>query len=199
MPLIYRKDLPDSVITLSLSGGAAGVGSVSGEDSHYVISAEIEKVSGRRFVTTDLEGLDDYFPWLTVMAPLQNCHAETGEPLYALDNGWYWAGGSSMNGEGADQPPNAAILQRTLRIPLDVAQGIVVNVMAGVLAQDQFNALVDRFVRPLWRRDAMTGKSMVEDLVRQYRPPPSAADRNDMSPQTIIPQAFVMPMMAMAA
>lgn len=82
--------------------------------------------------------------------------SETGEPLYAEENGWYWFQSPSDPGahtpagyEGLDGPQRAA---RYL--------GVEPETFAGVETRSEFNAVVES-LRPRWSRE-------MADLLSRY-------------------------------
>lgn len=83
---------------------------------------------------------------------------DTGIPMYAVENGWYWAGGHpGLNRKddkyGGPDVPNAPYLASHLRIELAEAEKIVADVLAGNMTKEQFTGMVVR-MQPRWYQEA---------------------------------------------
>lgn len=92
------------------------------------------------------------FPWA---APIIKLHLsdEEGVPLHAIDNGWYWVGGTRWNKDEVGSPPNASNLAKHLRISQDDAQKLIDAVLGHRMTKDMFATYVDT-QRPRWKQEA---------------------------------------------
>lgn len=97
------------------------------------------------------------------MAIAPHLSTDTGVPLHAVENGWYWAGGFPeyrRTGHSYEPDvPNPRILAEHLRISMLEAEVIIEEVMAGRMSKDDFKdrlaGMTDR-----WEQEA--------DMVRAW-------------------------------
>lgn len=116
--------------------------SLLGQCSEYVTEA---------FGPDNPDGID-----LTDFADHHLCDSETGEPLYAEENGWYWFRSPEddvahvpMKWEGLDGAGRAAAYLH-----------VEPETFAGVETRSEFNAIVES-LRPRWSRE-------MADLLSRY-------------------------------
>ena len=83
----------------------------------------------------------EHFPDLQIIADL-HLSDEDGVPMHAVENGWYWYGGTKW------QERENVMLASHLRVPIDWAQEI-----PNGMSKDWFTKTVDS-QRPRWKREA---------------------------------------------
>lgn len=158
-------------LTLTVSGGDAGHEPNGQYSDHYQMGIHVRRAGGSEFTTMDVTDFRAHFPVLTAIDQLNRCNVETGEPLYAADNGWFWAGGTKFNGDGPGDPPSSKKLAETLRIEMETARNLVMTVMAGKLDEETFRSLIQKELTPQWKVEALAVKSVIAELRRTYVPP----------------------------
>jgi len=105
----------------------------------------------------------DHWPELKPLVDIHLSDAETGEPMHALENGWYWAGGyGSYKGERND-PPNATHLASHLRITPEYAQEIIDRVKAGTMDKQEFSQIVSA-CETVWHTEACIARNLINKL-----------------------------------
>lgn len=140
----------------------------TGADGYFSVTGDINRrAKNHRWIFMAggciHDDIQQQFPWA---APLIALHLsdEHGVPMHAVENAWYWAGGTRWNGKGPSNPPNAVHLSSHLRIDIEVAEGMVEAVLAGKLDKPGLEALVDK-LRPRWAREAQAAIKLVEERI----------------------------------
>lgn len=122
---------------------------------YFSLTAEIDRWAGNRWVDDSGGACHDailkHRPDFADLADLHLSDVD-GYPMHALENAWYWAGGTEWNGEKRDNPPNARSLAEHLRIDYSDAQAIIDNI--GQRTKQEFAAYLDTQTER-WRREAV--------------------------------------------
>tara|TARA_Y100000310_G_scaffold326752_1_gene392080 strand:- start:454 stop:1284 length:831 start_codon:yes stop_codon:yes gene_type:complete len=104
---------------------------------------------------------------------------EDGVPMHAVENAWYWAGGTEWNGDGKDNPPHVYHLANHLRIAWAEAERIV-SVVGGrtlpSLAKSDLSAYIDA-LRPRWKAEAEEARAWLLSEPDDDPPPPPKTTR----------------------
>ncbi len=104
-----------------------------------------------------------HWPELRPLADIHLSDSETGEPMHALENGWYWAGGyGNYSGKPTD-PPNADHLASHLRITKDYAQEIIDRVKSQTLDKRGFADIV-KARESHWHTEACIARNLINEL-----------------------------------
>lgn len=114
-----------------------------------VTGAVYEAAKGRRFrknpdrygqVTDDLRRA---FPWLAPLMDLHLSDVRTGEPLYALDNGWFWLHDDEADGPHITQTSRRRAA-RYLRTTPDMLED--------VRTKNDLEVLINTTLAPAWKK-----------------------------------------------
>ena len=138
--------------------------SLNNQTPHFSLVGQTwEKKNGRFRFESGGQITDELLEAWPELAPLAAIHLADidGVPLHAVENGFYWAGGTKWNGPEANSPPNVDFLASTLRISINDAQIIVDAVSAGVLTKSEFSEFVDE-QKPRWKNEANHVKDFLE-------------------------------------
>lgn len=92
------------------------------------------------------------FPKLLPVLLVHLADAETGEPMHALENGWYWYKGIEKYGD----KPSHSLAAEVLHIP-----GHMLPVGLG---RQDFEHFVED-LRPIWQEQALRAHQVIESLV----------------------------------
>ena len=131
-----------------------------------VTGAVYEAAKGRRFrknpdrygqVTDDLRRA---FPWLVPLIDLHLSDVRTGEPLYALDNGWFW-----LHDDEADGPLITSTSRRRAARYLRTTPGM----LEGVRTKNDLEALINTTLAPAWKKQ-MDAALALYDLSTDHKP-----------------------------
>lgn len=134
-------------------------------DGYFSVTAEIGKPGAR---DCDMCGclhaeIMKYFPKLKPLVDLHLSDSETGIPMHAKANGWYWAAKASgvKQQYKPEQSPEKclSILAEHLRISEDEARALC----SPELTQEAFCAAVDAML-PRWADEAGAGRELIEAL-----------------------------------
>lgn len=85
------------------------------------------------------------FPWLRPLIDLQLVSVDTGAPIYALDNGWYWLSGHTID-------PNDIVINDDSR--QDAAQYLrtTPDMLESISTKEELNNLIETTLAPAWKR-----------------------------------------------
>lgn len=99
------------------------------------------------------------FPWLALLVGLHLHDAVTGEPMHAVENGWFWysAEKHSRRGDKVCFPTGWAQLTGAQRAGAYL--GCEPTLFEGVTTKAEFSAVVDT-LRPAWREVARVATSL---------------------------------------
>ena len=131
-----------------------------------VTGAVYEAAKGRRFrknpdrygqVTDDLRRA---FPWLVPLIDLHLSDVRTGEPLYALDNGWFW-----LHDDEADGPLITSTSRRRAARYLRTTPGM----LEGVRTKNDLEVLINTTLAPAWKKQ-MDAALALYDLSTGHKP-----------------------------
>lgn len=131
-----------------------------------VTGAVYEAAKGRRFrknpdrygqVTDDLRRA---FPWLVPLIDLHLSDVRTGEPLYALDNGWFW-----LHDDEADGPLITSTSRRRAARYLRTTPGM----LEGVRTKNDLEVLINTTLAPAWKKQ-MDAALALYDLSTDHKP-----------------------------
>ena len=131
-----------------------------------VTGAVYEAAKGRRFrknpdrygqVTDDLRRA---FPWLVPLIDLHLSDVRTGEPLYALDNGWFW-----LHDDEADGPLITSTSRRRAAKYLRTTPGM----LEGVRTKNDLEVLINTTLAPAWKKQ-MDAALALYDLSTGHKP-----------------------------
>lgn len=131
-----------------------------------VTGAVYEEAKGRRFrknpdrygqVTDDLRRA---FPWLVPLIDLHLSDVRTGEPLYALDNGWFW-----LHDDEADGPLITSTSRRRAARYLRTTPGM----LEGVRTKNDLEVLINTTLAPAWKKQ-MDAALALYGLSTGYKP-----------------------------
>lgn len=131
-----------------------------------VTGAVYEAAKGRRFkknpdrygqVTDDLRRA---FPWLAPLIDLHLSDVRTGEPLYALDNGWFW-----LHDDEADGPLITSTSRRRAARYLRTTPGM----LEGVRTKNDLEVLINTTLAPAWKKQ-MDAALALYDLSTGHKP-----------------------------
>lgn len=131
-----------------------------------VTGAVYEAAKGRRFrknpdrygqVTDDLRRA---FPWLVPLIDLHLSDVRTGEPLYALDNGWFW-----LHDDEADGPLITTVSRRRAARYLRTTPGM----LEGVHTKNDLEVLINTTLAPAWKKQ-MDAALALYDLPTGHKP-----------------------------
>lgn len=131
-----------------------------------VTGAVYEAAKGRRFrkhpdrygqVTDDLRRA---FPWLVPLIDLHLSDVRTGEPLYALDNGWFW-----LHDDEADGPLITSTSRRRAARYLRTTPGM----LEGVRTKNDLEVLINTILAPAWKKQ-MDAALALYDLSTGHKP-----------------------------
>lgn len=85
------------------------------------------------------------FPWLRPLIDLQLVSIDTGAPIYALDNGWYWLRGHTID-------PNDIVINDDSR--QDAAQYLrtTPDMLESISTKEELNNLIETTLAPAWKQ-----------------------------------------------
>lgn len=85
------------------------------------------------------------FPWLRPLIDLQLVSVDTGAPIYALDNGWYWLRGHTID-------PNDIVINDDSR--QDAAQYLrtTPDMLESISTKEELNNLIETTLAPAWKQ-----------------------------------------------
>lgn len=85
------------------------------------------------------------FPWLRPLIDLQLVSVDTGAPIHALDNGWYWLRGHTID-------PNDIVINDDSR--QDAAQYLrtTPDMLESISTKEELNNLIETTLAPAWKQ-----------------------------------------------
>lgn len=89
------------------------------------------------------DDLERAFPWLKPLMELHLSNVRTGEPIYALDNGWFW-----LHEDEADGPHITTVSRRRAARYLRTTPGM----LEGVRTKNDLEALINTTLAPAWKK-----------------------------------------------
>lgn len=106
------------------------------------------------------EDIERAFPWLVPLIDLHLSDVRTGEPLYALDNGWFW-----LHDDEADGPLITTVSRRRAARYLRTTPGM----LEGVRTKNDLEALINTTLAPAWKKQ-MDAALALYDLSTDHKP-----------------------------
>lgn len=147
MSVKVKREMNGTIYRMEVKGGPAG-------GDYFSVTGDIFPVENPRSGVCGAVGQEllEAFPWAK---PLVDLHLSdnSGVPMHAAENGWYWAGGTEWNSPSQDDPPNSFHLASHLRIPQEDADDIVRKVALKEMDKAEFKAFVEA-QRPRWGQEA---------------------------------------------
>lgn len=100
------------------------------------------------------------------LRPLADLHLSNinGEPLHAVENGWYWYGGSEYEGR------NNEVLAKHLRIDLDVAENLDFGMTRSEFIENRREGISDEDFKAEMEEYLAKGKKEFANYVDSLRP-----------------------------
>jgi hypothetical protein len=136
-----------------------------------------ERIEGNPSICGCLHDLIlEAWPEVKPVIDLHLCNAVTGEPMHALDNGWFWFQGalpfvcreSKYHGGNGSSPKSekecAEILSKHLRVP---EKEIFILLEEAVMSDKQSKIILNRFIarqRSRWKKEAKAGINLILKL-----------------------------------
>lgn len=108
-------------------------------------------------VTNDIERA---FPWLKPLMDLHLSDARTGEPMYALDNGWFW-----LHEDEADGPLITTVSRRRAARYLRTTP----DMLEGVRTKNDLEVLINTTLAPAWKKQIDAALALY-DLSTGHKP-----------------------------
>lgn len=106
------------------------------------------------------DDIERAFPWLKPLMDLHLSHARTGEPMYALDNGWFW-----LHEDEADGPHITSTSRRRAARYLRTTP----DMLEGVHTKNDLEALINTTLAPAWKKQ-MDAALALYDLSTDHKP-----------------------------
>lgn len=89
------------------------------------------------------DDIERAFPWLKPLMDLHLADARTGEPMYALDNGWFW-----LHDDEAEGPLITKASRRRAARYLRTTP----DMLANVCTKNDLSTLIDTTLAPAWKK-----------------------------------------------
>ena len=89
------------------------------------------------------DDIERAFPWLKPLMELHPSDARTGEPMYALDNGWFW-----LHDDEAEGPLVTKASRRRAARYLRTTP----DMLASVRTKDDLSSLINTTLAPAWKK-----------------------------------------------
>ena len=86
------------------------------------------------------------FPWLRPLIDLHLVDARTGEPMYALDNGWYW-----LREQGPDRITRHTITDKSRRRAAQYLR-TTPHMLEGIKTREDLARLIETKLAPAWEK-----------------------------------------------
>lgn len=106
------------------------------------------------------DDIERAFPWLKPLMDLHLADARTGEPMYALDNGWFW-----LHEDEADGPLITTVSRRRAARYLRTTP----DMLEGVRTKNDLETLINTTLAPAWKKQ-MDAALALYDLSTGYKP-----------------------------
>ena len=106
------------------------------------------------------EDIERAFPWLTSLMELHLADARTGEPMYALDNGWFW-----LHDDEAEGPLITKASRRRAARYLRTTP----DMLKDVRTKTDLEVLINTTLAPAWKRQ-MDAALALYDLSTGHKP-----------------------------
>lgn len=112
------------------------------------------------------------FPWLRPLIDLQLVSVDTGAPIHALDNGWYWLRGHTID-------PNDIVINDDSR--RDAAQYLrtTPDMLESISTKEELNNLIETTLAPAW-------KQQVDATLKLFNLPIKTPLNEDLSSMHIV-------------
>lgn len=91
-----------------------------------------------------------------------------GVPMHAVENAYYWAGGTKWNNSDDNSPPNVNNLASHLRISKDEAEQLRVKVMDEKITKEEFADIVNA-MRPRWKQESSELNEKFDNIIKNQK------------------------------